>query len=203
MTDIDRLLGEFMDAWVGGDRPDPDAYLARAAPDQRDALAEGIDAFLERAPVPSYGEATLRALRDDPAVQAFAGAGSWASVLPRLRSRAGVDTPALAGRLRAALGWDADGERRAREYLDGLEAGRVPADRVSRRVLRVLADALRVPAATLEAASASLRPATGLLWRTDEPGQDAVARDLDVLGSMLSPAPQDDVDRAFTGGREA
>lgn len=203
MTGIDRLLGEFMDAWVSGGRPDPDAYIARAAPADREQLADGIDAFLERAPLPRYDEDALRALREDPEVQAFAS-GSWTTVLPRLRSRAGVDTPALAGALRAELGWDDDGERRAQEYLDGLETGDVPADRVSRRVLRVLAEALRVPAATLEAAATSLRPATGLLWRADGPGQDQVAHDLDVLSSMLSPAAaHDDVERAFTGGRDA
>lgn len=205
MTDTDRLLGEFMDDWVAGRRPDVDAYLRRARPDQRAELEDGIDAFLQNAPLPRYGDADLRALRADPAVQAFARATSWPDVVPRLRERAGADTAVLAGALRHALGWDDDGERRARAYLDDLESGRLPADRVSRRVLDVVARALRVPAATLEAAASSLRPSTALLWRADDQDQARTGRHLDVLGAALSPPAQgrDDVDRAFTGGRDA
>jgi len=206
MTDTDRLLGEFMDAWVAGRRPDVDAYLARAQPAERAALEEGIDAFLDAAPVPRYGEEELRALRADPAVREFAQAVSWSTVLPRLKARAGADTATLAAAVRRSLRWDDAGERRAREYLEDLEAERLPADRVSRRVLRALADALRVPAATLEAAATSLRPSSALLWRADDPGQEQTGRHLDVLGAALAtrpPSEPDDVDRAFTGGRDA
>jgi len=206
MTHTDRLLGEFMDAWVAGRRPDVDAYLARAQPAERAALEEGIDAFLDAAPIPRYGEEELRALRADPAAREFAQAVSWSTVLPRLKSRAGTDTPALAAAVRHALRWDDAGERKAREYLEDLEAERLPADRISRRVLRALADALRVPAATLEAAATSLRPSSALLWRADDPGQEQTGRHLDVLGAALQtqPPPEpDDVDRAFTGGRDA
>jgi hypothetical protein len=43
-----------------------------------------------------------------------------------------------------------------------------------------------------------------LLWRADEPAQAQVGQHLDVLGSALSPAAQeDDVDQAFAGGPDA
>jgi hypothetical protein len=206
MTDTDRLLGEFIDAWVAGRRPDAATYLDRARPEDREALEEGIVAFLDATPVPRYGEDELRRLREDPAVQSLASTTSWSAVLRRLRSRAGVDNPALARSLGRDLGWDEAGARKARTYLDDLDAERRPADRVSRRVLDALACALRVPRATLEAAASGLRPSPQLLWRAEDPAQGAVARHLDVLTAALRVEPaddQDDVDRAFTGGRDA
>jgi hypothetical protein len=204
MTTTDRLLSEFVDAWMAGRRPDVDEYLERAGPDDRAALEEAIDAFLDTARIPRYDEATLAELRADPDVQAMADAVSWEVVVPRLRQRAGLGIAELAESLRTAWGWDARGGSKAAEYLERLEAGELAPERVSHRVWRTLADALRVPAGTLEAVAAAWRPEPELLWRADEPAQAEVGEHLDVLASALgSVIDEDDVDRAFTGGPDA
>jgi hypothetical protein len=201
MTTTDRLLSEFIDGWMAGRRPDVDDYLERAGPDDRAPLEEAIDAFLDTAPIPRYDDATLAQLRADPDVQAMAGAVSWEAVMPRLRERAGLGLGDLAAALRQRFRWDERAEHKAAGYLEQLESGSLPPDRVSRRVRETLAAALRVPAGTLEAAAAAWRPEPGLLWRADEPAQAKVGEHLDALASALSSAAeQDDVDRAFTGG---
>ena len=42
MTSIQQILGEFIDAWNAGRRPDVDEYLARALDDARGALADDM-----------------------------------------------------------------------------------------------------------------------------------------------------------------
>jgi hypothetical protein len=158
MTTTDRLLSEFIDAWMAGRRPDVDEYLERAGPDYRPELEEAIDAFLDTAPIPRYDEAILAQLRADPDVQAMADAVSWETVMPRLRKRAGLGLTDLAAALRRTFGWDDAGERKAATYLEQLEQGALPPDRVSRRVRDALAGALRVPAGTLDAAAGAWRP---------------------------------------------
>jgi hypothetical protein len=147
MTNADRLLGEFIDAWNAGARPDPDAFTRRAEGVDRAGLEAGIEAFLAVAPLPRYDAATLAALRAEPAVRAMARAAAadataMPTLLARLRARARASLDDVARALGRAFGWDAAGERRARGYLEALEAGRLDPSGVSRRLTVALADAL-------------------------------------------------------------
>ena len=69
MTTTERLLSEFAAAWRGGDRPRVEAYLARAAPERRAALAAALGDWLAAAPAPPYDEAARAALRAEPALR--------------------------------------------------------------------------------------------------------------------------------------
>ena len=72
--DPDRILGEFVDAWNAGRRPDVDEYLARAGDADREQLAADLVAFLAFAPTPEYDDAALAAIRSEPVVAGVAGA---------------------------------------------------------------------------------------------------------------------------------
>ena len=150
---LDKLLSEFIDAWNRAERPRVDDYLARAAPGERDELAERLDDWLLLAPTPEYGADALEAIRADPA---FAGAlaeieahpGAWPELLPRLRERAGVRVRDLAGRVTAAFGLSGQ-EERAEQYLERMERGELDPTRVSRRLLDFVGGALGVSGADL------------------------------------------------------
>jgi hypothetical protein len=206
MTNADRLLGEFIDAWNAGERPDPDAFTRRAEGVDRVELEAGIEAFLAVAPLPRYDAATLAALRAEPAVRAMARAAAadataMPTLLARLRARARASLDDVARALGRAFGWDAAGERRARGYLEALEAGRLDPSGVSRRLTVALADALRAPASALEAARPDHPGQAALLWRAEEPGQEAIGPHLDVVADALR--ADDEVARLFTGGPDA
>lgn len=72
MSDTDRILIEFMQAWEAGRLPEPDAYLERVPPEQRHALSKDIQAYLMVAPEPEYDEATWAALASSPSPRAAA-----------------------------------------------------------------------------------------------------------------------------------
>nr|MCU0259309.1 hypothetical protein [Solirubrobacteraceae bacterium] len=94
-TTIERLLGQFVDAWTTGGRPDVRDYLARAPEDERGELAERISAWLEVAPTPRYDAAALERIAAEPALApAFAELeaepAGLAEQVAALRERAGL-----------------------------------------------------------------------------------------------------------------
>jgi hypothetical protein len=203
-ADRDALLSQFIDAWSAGRRPRLEAYLARAAPAERDALADDVATFVAFADTPPLDRA---AVAGEPAVRAVVGAldaqaGLWPALLPRLRARARLRVDELAARLAAALGVE-DGAAKTADYLQAMEAGTLAPAGVSRRVLDALGGLLDADASELAAAGRFGAPATaGALYRTDAPDAE-VAERLDVLADALatpSPAQWDDVDRLFRGG---
>lgn len=214
---IDQLFDDFVTAWNAGERPDVDAYLARAAAGARGELAERIGLWLEFAPTPGYDEPTWDAIREQPeiagAVDALAHpAGLWPSLLPRLRRRAALGLEELAARITGPLGISGREEKTA-SYLRDLEAGDLRPTGVSRRVLDALADALRVSADELARAGDVGRTAPahgGPLFRATEDTKSAGAQ-LEALTDALfapaappsaAPAPEwDEVDVLFRGGR--
>jgi hypothetical protein len=198
----DALLSEFIDAWNGGRRPRLEDFLERAAPADRDDLADDVATFVALADAPALDPAVLAA---EPVVREVvaaldAQAGLWPALLPRLRARARLRVDELAGRLAAALGVGG-AEAKTAGYLRAMEDGTLEPAGVSRRVLDALGRLLDADPAELAAAGRFAAP-SGALFRTDAPDPD-VAERLDVLADALatpSPATWDDVDRLFRGG---
>ena len=92
MTTIDQLIGEFIDDWKAGRRPDVGAFLERADPSDRDDLAAQLMTWLEVAPTPDYDAATRKEIAAEPALtSALATAAQLraplAERLPTLRER--------------------------------------------------------------------------------------------------------------------
>jgi len=217
MTGIDQALGEFIDAWNAGERPDVDACLARV-PDgpEREELSGALLAWLEVAPAPDYTEAQLTEIRADPILQAALAAGReagqpWSVRLPAFRARAGLALSDLAERLTAGFGL-AGQEARTVAYLERMEQDALDERRVSRRLLDGLAAALGVDpdqvAPTFRAALPAMPPpaaaAGGTLFRAAETPDGNV--DIDLLArAAMSPAPAklDELDRLFLGGPDA
>ncbi|MBX5469507.1 MAG: hypothetical protein IRZ21_06370 [Thermoleophilaceae bacterium] len=208
MTDIDRLLSEFVDAWNAGERPRVEEYLARAPEDRRDELADLIEAFLDVAPTPDYSPETLEELMRHPAVLASVEAlegrsGLWPSLLPRLRRRARLRRDQVVSALVERLGIEGSEEKTAR-YLHELETGTLAAAGVSRRVIEALAGVLGASAAELERGADFRGLGTGgaePVYLRAEPGAEPREVRLDRPG----PPPEsewDEVDRLFLGGRE-
>ena len=209
---LDKLLSEFIDAWNRAERPRVDDYLARAAPGERDELAERLDDWLLLAPTPEYGADALEAIRADPA---FAGAlaeieahpGAWPEVLPRLRERAGVRVRDLAGRVTAAFGLSGQ-EERAEQYLERMERGELDPTRVSRRLLDFVGAALGVTGTDLaRAGGLRLAAAPGqAMFRAEREAATRFEDDLEALSQAAmapAPPPMDELDRLFVGGPDA
>jgi hypothetical protein len=218
MTHPDQVLSDFIDAWNSGRRPSVREHLRRVDEDRRDELAEQIATWLEVAPPPPYGEEARAAIRSEPVVRRVLAAGahdvgSWPTVLPRLRRRAGLGLADVAGRLVAGLGLGGVAEAdRAEAYLERMERGELGPDRVSRRLLDALGELLGVSGRSLAdlggRAGAVLRPAAagGTLFRAGQDAHELVAQDIEVLSRAAmapAPAPMDELDRLFVGGPEA
>ena len=213
MTDVDRLLSEFIDAWNAGERPRVNDYLARAPAAQQDELADALGDWLAVAPTPAYDEAALRAIRAEPALRGAlaavdAEAGLWPELLPRLRERAGLSVRALATRLTAAFGLGGQ-EDRAETYLQRMERGELDPARVSRRLLTRSATRSASRAGSCEAAG-GLSPRTGApahaLFRAERDAAASFEDELDALSRAAltpAPAPMDELDRLFCGGADA
>ena len=142
MSDVDRLLAEYVAEHRAGGDADPREFLTRASPLQRTELAALIDAYLARAPRQQFDEASFRGSTAERTVdeleRAIAGqAGLWPALLPRLRDRAGLKRSELVERLAAALGVG-DREDKVAGYYHEMEQGLLPAQGVSDRVLSAL-----------------------------------------------------------------
>src|SRR6201995_2281056 len=142
MSDVDRLLADYIAEHRAGGEADPGAYLSRASPAERAELAALIDAYRARAPRQLFDQARFGGSSAERTVdeleRAIAGqAGLWPALLPRLRDRAGLKRSALVERLVAALGVS-DRQHKVAGYYHEMEQGLLPADGVSERVLDAL-----------------------------------------------------------------
>jgi hypothetical protein len=209
MTDVDRLLSEFIDEWNAGRRPKVEDYLDRAPDGRENELASMIEAFLDIAPTPNYSEEVLEELMREPAVlasvEALEGqAGLWPSLLPRLRQRAKLRREQVVSGLLEQLGIQGRAEtEKAARYVHELETGTLATAGVSRRVIEALARVLGASSDELERAA----DFQGMGMSGAEPAfmRAAPAAEAGVLASRAeSPAEAewDEVDRLFLGGRE-
>lgn len=208
MSDVDRLLGEYIAEHRAGGPADPLEYLARATHEaERGELAALIDGYLARAPRESWDPEKFAGSSAERVAggleRAIGGAaGLWPVELPRLRERARLRRAELVERLAAALGVAGREEKVAR-YYHGMEQGLLPAAGVSDRVLAALAELVGTSADALRRAGEAVAPGPG----TEAGGGPVFAR-----RAMLSedaapppaaaPAPEeewDQVDELFRG----
>jgi transcriptional regulator with XRE-family HTH domain len=207
MTTIEQILGEFIDAWNAGLRPDVDAYLQRVPGAERDELAAQLATWLEIAPTPNYDEATRTAIRNEPVLRAALDAAAemrspLSARLPTLRERAGLAVRDVAHRLVAIF--QLDDEARAGAYLEQIERDELDASRVSLRLLDALAAILDVDRDQLAPGPTALASGQAF-FRSDEDADVWLADDIDALSrAALAPAPasrpMDELDRLFLGG---
>jgi transcriptional regulator with XRE-family HTH domain len=209
MTAVEQILGEFVDAWKAGRRPDVTEYLARAPEAERDELGALLAAWLEIAPTPAYDVPAREAIAREPVLRSALAAAARAREplavrLPTLRERAGLAVGDVARRLVAVFGLQGD-EQRAAGYLQALERDELDASRASRRLLDALAAILGADRDELVAAPAA--PATGdAFFRAEDDAARWVAEDIDALSRAAvaaAPAPMDELDRLFLGGPDA
>src|SRR4051812_43114622 len=190
MSTIDQVLSEFIDAWNAGRRPSVRDYLGRL-PDgrDRDALADVLTTWLETAPTPRYSDEVRAAIASEPVVaqlfeRADADAGLWPTVVPQLRSRAGLSIADLATRLVERFSLNRTDVGRTEHYLERLESGSLDPSRVSRRLLDAVGTLLGVSGPSLSDAavfSRTLRTpaAGGALFRAEGQADDQVRRDIE------------------------
>lgn len=209
MTTIEKLVGQFIDDWNAGRRPDVLAFLERAAPQDRDALASQLETWLDLAPTPAYDEPTRQAIASEPALIAALDAAALlreplADRLPTLRQRAGLAIRDVAARLTQLL--ELDDEPRTVAYLEQIERDELDERRLSRRLLDALAAILGADADQLSPSPAALAGGQAF-FRADEDADVWIAEDIDVLSrAALAPAPatpMDELDRLFLGGPDA
>lgn len=203
---IDQLVGEFIDAWNAGRRPDITAFLERAAPADRDELASQLETWLALAPTPAYDKTTRHSIATEPALVAAFDAAAilrapLAERLPTLRERAGLAIRDVAARLTQLF--ELADERRTADYLEQIERDELDERRLSRRLLNALAAILGADADQLAPGSAALAGGQAF-FRAEEDADVWIAEDIDVLSrAALSPAPSapmDELDRLFLGG---
>lgn len=214
MTEIDTVLGDFIDAWNAGRVPDVDDHLARVPEADRAELAERIATWLEVAPQPTYDAAARAQIEADPALAAALAAGEaaaapWGVRLRRFREQAGLAIDGLAERLGDAVGLPGERARTA-VYLQRAEQGELQESRVSRRLVAALASVLGVDRDDLAPAWTMPAPAAQF-YRLDDgvppPAAAALRDEFDAIArAAAAPAPArplDELDRLFLGGPEA
>jgi hypothetical protein len=208
VSDVDRLLSEYITEHRDGGVADPREYLARVSAPDRPELATLIDAYLSRAPRRRFDAASFRGSTAERTVgdleRALGGrSGLWPTMLPELRHHAGLRRVQLVARLAAALGV-ADREARVGEYYHQMEQGILPASGVSDRVLAALAEIVGATSEALRAAGEALTPFAG-----DDLPSRAFARraegepapgPVSPAAAAASASGPDEVDRLFRGG---
>lgn len=206
--DTDKLLSQFMDAWLAGERPDAHDYLERAPEADRDALAESIADWLTLAPTPDPPGLSA-ALHADPRVRALQGRfdevhDSFGAYLAGLRARTGLTVAQVAERLRTALLPDAPAHADARvaQYLTEFEQDERPARTIPRRTLDALAGVLQADGDRLARNAALGIPApAGALYRASSSADAGRAAGVlaDAAQAMGTPSQErfDEVDALF------
>jgi hypothetical protein len=209
MTDLDRLLADYIAEHRAGGDADPREYLSRASATERTELAALIDTYLAHAPRQPFDPARFRGSSAERTVdeleRAIAGqAGLWPTLLPRLRDRAGLKRSELVERLAAALGV-AGRKDKVADYYHEMEQGRLAAHGVSDRVLEALGQLVGETAEALRNSGRALTPpgqgpataATPAFARRayGEPGAQE-----DASAPVPPQAEWDEVDELFRGG---
>lgn len=181
MADVAVLFDEYAAAYARGERPRLDGYLARAGAGAEE-LARLVEAFLQAAPAPAAAPAdvaTLDAfLAGDPPLLA-------------LRTARGVTRDAVVDAILAALALAPALRAKVRRRYHDLEAGLLDPERVDRRVVAAIAEAVGARAADLFA------------WTPRPPAAAARAylRIAEAPAAAAPPAaapePPDEVDELF------
>jgi hypothetical protein len=216
MADLDALLQEFKAGFEAGERPDLEALLERADPEQRQVLRERIDSYVMQAPrrawdATAYASSPARESVERVWKSLEGVAGSWPELLPHLRRQAKLKRAELVERLAAALGFPTETERVA-AYYHGMEHGQLRARGVSDRVLEALAGLLDTSRDALRAAGEGIggiesEGGAGAFARAATPAPEYATPELEDLSSEAAaftgaPAPgrkRDELDELFLG----
>lgn len=212
MSDVERLLSEYIQSHKAGEEANPLAYLDQVSGTDREELAALIDGYLQRTPAAEWDPDAYRGSEAERMVQSLTRsltgqAGVWPVLLPSLRARAEVKRSELVARLAEALGV---GDRREKVagYYHRMEQGSLDAGGVSARVLEALGGIVGASAESLRRAGEAAAGRAGMA----APGEPAFTR-------MQHPAPEyaqeraaeerapeagaedwDEVDELFRGG---
>jgi hypothetical protein len=211
MTDVDRLLRDYIERFEAGGSVDPSDLMAGLEAGERQKLSTLIEGYLEHAARPQeWNPEGFEGSVADRAVQRVeeawsAEAGELPGALVRLRNERKIKREDLVGRLADALGVSAARDKVA-FYYNRLEHGLLPTDGVSAKVWDALAGLLGT-------SSDSLREAGATATSADQASGAAYARlstvDADELAGQAplqaaspgrKPDEPDEVDRLFTGG---
>jgi hypothetical protein len=207
MSNVDRLLADYITEHRSGGEANPVVYLDRVEPGDRSELAALIDAYLSRAPRTPFdaaafhnsdAEATADALE-----RSLAGdSGLWPLLLPRLRTGVGLKRREVTDRLAQALG-AADRAEKVERYYHEMEQGTLPAAGVGDRVLEALAALVDTSASFLREAGSAV---TGRDSNLGAPTAFARSTQLDATPSSPPAASRpaheehwDEIDELFCG----
>lgn len=160
MSDVDRLLSDYISEHRAGGEADPLAYLDQLEGTDREELAELLDAYLQRTPgrewdPDAYRGSAAERLTESLSRSLTGRAGLWPVVLPRLRERAQMKRADLVERLAEALGVGGRREKVA-SYYHEMEQGSLEPAGVSDRVLAALGAIVGTSAETLRRTGESL-----------------------------------------------
>lgn len=217
MSDVDRLLDQFVSEHRAGADPDPRRFLAGLGGAERAELEALIDAYLARAPRREWDPEAFAASPAREAADAITRSlggesGAWPVLLPRLRAAARLRRDELVSRLAEALGVGGR-EGKVAAYYHRMEQGSLPAAGVSQRVLDALAAIVGAAADELRRAGEAVEPPPpgagreavfarrGRIEAGDEPGAaDAPGPPGAEAGAAPEARERDEVDELFTGG---
>lgn len=207
MSDVDRLLAEYIAEHRADGKADPHGYLSRASPADKLELAALIDAYLTRAPRQAFDQASFAGSSAERTVdeleRALSGrAGLWPALLPRLRDRAGLKRSELVERLATALGVG-DRKSKVAGYYHEMEQGLLPSQGVSDRVLEALGQIVGETALALREAGRSITaPGEGPVAASAAFARHTYAEAAAAPASSVDPHPEgerDEVDELFRG----
>src|SRR5256885_7635422 len=156
MSDVDRLLSQYIEEHRSGGKADPVEYVHRLEGTERAELEALIDGYLARAPrrrwnAEAFQGSAAEAMAESLEKSLDGVAGWWPAVLPGLRERAQLKRAELVAQLAAAVG--ASGrEEKVADYYHRMEQGTLPASGVSDRVLEALGKLVGTSAAALRRA---------------------------------------------------
>jgi len=215
MSDVDRLLSEYISEHRAGSEADPVGYLEQLEGTDREELAALLDAYLQRAPGREWDPEAFRGSAAEQLTQSLSKslegrAGLWPVVLPRLREQAKVKRADLVEALAQALGVGASKEKVATYYHE-MEQGSLESTGVSDRVLDALGRLVGASAESLRRAGQNLGQAVALEDRADAAftRMQHAAPEYTDADAAKTPAPArslgtaeewDEVDELFRGG---
>lgn len=213
MSDVERLLSDYITEHRAGGEADPIAYLEQLEGIDRAELGELIDAYLSRSPGrewnPEAYQGSAAELLSDRLTRSLGGvAGLWPVILPRLREREQLVRADLVSRLAEELGV---GGRRDKvdAYYHQMEQGRLPSEGVSPAVLEKLgalvgtsADFLRAAGRSLGGAGRGRRPSPAFTRVRAADADSAAASSVEATAGRAEEedAAWDEVDELFRGG---
>jgi hypothetical protein len=214
MSEIERLLDQYIAEHRAGGEADPAEYLERVEGTEREQLAVLIDAYLSNAPRRPWDPDAYAGSEEERLVESLDLAvrgvsGLWPVVLPRLRDRARLKRSELVSRLAERIGFP-DRTEKVAGYYHEMEQGRLPADGVNATVLEGLAEILGESAEALRETGHALQPEIAtfaddaVFARTAQPDAErlehAEAAPPPAAARGAPGGEWDEVDELFRGG---